>query len=366
MTTLKRGLDGGMDEMGNKKIKADGEAKGDDLLEIRVLIDNFMASVVIGKGGSNVKQVRTESGAFVSILKHDNPSKERIMTVKGTEENISHAMGLIHSILLAAQTEKGPGGAQTDDAVPSASEEYAMKLMIHKFLAGSIIGKGGCIIKEIQEASKARISLSNEPLPNSTEKTVQITGTAETFRVGLQRVLTQLFQNSLKPGCTTILYVPGAVGGPMGMPMGGPMGGPMGPGPSPYPPYGAPHHPPHPQHPHQHPVQYGGPQNPYAAPGGYQQPPYGGAAPSMGGAPGGSKTEKIVIPTVCTGTVIGKGGQIISDIKTQSGTQITIADASPTTPEDRVVAITGSSQGIQFAISLIRQRVESYQPPNAM
>merc|ERR1712106_435777 len=87
--------------------------------------------------------------------------------------------------------------------------------------------------------------------------------------------------------------------------------------------------------------------------------PIGGGAQS---APGGDKTEKIVIPTVCTGSVIGKGGSIISDIKLQSGTFISIADPEPTTPDDRVVSVTGTGQGIQTAIFLIRQRVEAYQP----
>jgi hypothetical protein len=82
------------------------------------------------------------------------------------------------------------------------------------------------------------------------------------------------------------------------------------------------------------------PQSPYGAPPGgspYGQAPSPYGAPAQGqygapaplGAGGASKTEKIVIPTVCAGTVIGKGGTIIGDIKTKSQTQITIADASP-------------------------------------
>ena len=78
---------------------------------------------------------------------------------------------------------------------------------------------------------------------------------------------------------------------------------------------------------------------------------------------GPPKTEKIVIPTVCAGTVIGKGGSIIRDIKLQSSTTITIADPEPTAPQDRIVSISGTGHGIQTAISLIRHRVESYTPP---
>ena len=94
--------------------------------------------------------------------------------------------------------------------------------------------------------------------------------------------------------------------------------------------------------------------------------PYGQIATPYGADPHGVKTEKIVIPSVCAGTVIGKGGSIIAEIKSQSGCQVSIATAEPTAPQDRVVSITGSSQGINAAIQLIRQRVESYQPPSHM
>jgi len=349
MSALKRSLDDTTADEGIKKIKADGTETA-ELMEIRCLIDNYEASVIIGKAGSNVKMVRLESGAFVSILKTDSPvSKERVMTVKGDEVNISKALELIVTLLLDASNSR----KQTDPAGAGESEvQYAMKILIHKFLAGSIIGKGGTIIREIQDETKARLQLSNEPLPGSTEKTVTITGTADTVRACALRVLGQLATNPLRPNSSTTLYIPG---GPVQQAYGG-HGGHGGHGaPSPY---GAP------------PPSF----NPYGAPppqqySPYQQAPSYGAPPPIsyqpqGGGAGG-KTEKIVIPTVCAGTVIGKGGSIIRDIKTQSGTQITISDPEPTAPNDRVVAVTGSQQGIQQAIYLIRQRVESYQPPGA-
>jgi len=66
----------------------------------------------------------------------------------------------------------------------------------------------------------------------------------------------------------------------------------------------------------------------------------------------------MVIPKACSGAVIGRGGSIISQIKLQSGTQISIADAAPGS-EDRVVSITGAPQAIQSAMFMIRQRVDA-------
>lgn len=336
-TSLKRGLEEQVvDEQGVKKLKAEGEAKPEgELLESRLLIDNYEASVIIGKGGENVKVVRTDSGAFVSILKTESAvSKERVMTIKGTPDAIAKAIMLIVNLLLESANSR----KQKDPTAATGELEtsYTVKILIHKFLAGSIIGKGGTIIKEIQEQSGAKVQLSNDPLTNSTEKTVTVTGTAEQVNSAASRIMTQLHENPLRQGCTSIPYVPGQAAAAAGA---SPYGAPAAP-------YGAP------------PGAYGYPPQPgYGA-------PYGAPAAAPAAA-GPSKVEKIVIPTVCAGTVIGKGGSIIRDIKTQSGCAITIADPQPTTPADRVVAITGSAQGISTAIYLIRQRVESYQPPPA-
>lgn len=329
---------------GIKIAKTEGEVMkaSDEMMEIRCLIDNYEASVIIGKGGANVKNIRAESSAFVSILKKESEiSKERVLTVKGSEESIALAMKLIATLLLDAGNQR----KLTDPKGPEPETQFGIKVLIHKFLAGSIIGKGGCIIREIQEATQCRISLSVDALAGSTEKTVTITGTPDTLHAGFVRVLSQLSNNPLRNGSTTILYVPGAANATAAFG-------------APFNPYGAP-----PQQQQQSPygAQYGAPQQ--------QQSPYGapyGAAPPQQGPAGVQKTEKIVIPTVCAGTVIGKGGSIIRDIKNQSSTNITIADPEPTAPADRVVSVTGSHQGIQIAIHLIRQRVESYQPPNAM
>lgn len=327
---MKRTADS-IEESDSKKLKMEGD---DGLIEIRCLIDNYEASVIIGKAGSNVKRIREESSAFVSILRNDYNAKERVLTLKGTVEYIAHASELVTTLLLETANARKEG--------QESDESVCLKILHHKTSAGAIIGKGGAIIREIQETTGVRMSLSVETLGASTEKSCSISGTPEQIRAAVSRVVTQLSENPLRPGTHQTLYVPGAPVGPPASPYGAPPPG-----------YGPPGgYPPH---------SYGAP--PPAA-GGYYAPPPGGAPPKWGGAQTGpQKTEKIVIPTVCAGTVIGKGGSIIRDIKTQSGTVVTIADPEPTAPADRVVSITGTSHGIQTAISLIRHRVESYTPP---
>lgn len=324
---MKRSTDSEEVEPTSKKLKLEGD---DGLIEIRILIDNYEASVVIGKGGANVKAIRTMSSAFCSILRNDYQSKERILTLKGTVAYISKAAEMIASLLIDASNEK----SETAEKITTST----MKVLLHKSCAGAIIGKAGVIIKEIQESTGAKLSLSTEPLGSSTEKTCSITGDPSQIHAAFTRVVAQLNDNPPKTGIPSIPYVPGAAAAARPA---------YGAPPSGYgaPPYGAP-------------PSYGGPPPP--GPGGY----YG--APSGYGAPPAEppKTEQIVIPTVCAGSVIGKGGLIIRDIKAQSSTTITIADPTPSAPGDRLVTITGTPSGVQYAISLIRHRVESYTPPD--
>jgi len=72
--------------------------------------------------------------------------------------------------------------------------------------------------------------------------------------------------------------------------------------------------------------------------------------------------QKIAIPSVCAGCVIGKGGQIIRDLRTQSNCLINVEKPDPAVPNERVVTIKGTNHAIQTAVYLIRQCVEQYKP----
>ena len=58
------------------------------------------------------------------------------------------------------------------------SKTYPLRLLIPHILIGSIIGKGGARIKEIQEASGARLNASDSCLPLSTERSLVVMGVA--------------------------------------------------------------------------------------------------------------------------------------------------------------------------------------------
>lgn len=246
------------------------------------------------------------------------------MVVKGSNSQIAKGIHLISDLLIEAANRDKKG-----ETVPQ-SDSTAIRLLVHRSAVGAVIGKQGAVIKETQSETGARVQVSNDPLPQSTEKTVTISGTPSSIHQATNRILTQLKESPIRPNVKVFPYVPGQPlypqAGPYGMPQyqmqvpGGYPGGPQALGL----PQGSPYN-----------------MNPIAAP---------------------TNTQKIAIPTVCAGCVIGKGGSVIRDLRQQSGTNISIADPDPSSPNERVVTLTGSPQGIHSAIYLIRNLVEQYQP----
>jgi len=273
------------------------------IMEFRFLIDNSCVGGLIGKGGANVKRVRDESGAHVSVIKSESRSvSERIMLLKGTVRSIAKAAQMCGELLIEARA------AGAENRANCAADQAQLRLLVHKQAVGAIIGKAGSVIKETQAETGARVQVSNEPLPNSTEKSVAITGTPAALEAALGRIAQQLKDNPLKPGTRSYEYNPNAAG-------------------------------------------YG-----------YVPPPHNALPLPINAVGVTPSTQKIAIPTVCAGCVIGKNGSVIRDLRAQSQTNISISDPEPDAPNERVVTLTGTAQGIQHAVYLIRQLVEQYQP----
>jgi hypothetical protein len=118
-------------------------------------------------------------------------------------------------------------------------------------------------------------------------------------------------------------------------------------------------------------------QQQHGAPFGAPPAGYGGYGGGSGGYGGGSgvpraprdrlsdptqSTQRIAIPTVCSGVVLGHRGDIVREMARASGAKISLAPPEADTPTERVVSIIGNPQQIEHAIQLIKTAVESYTP----
>jgi poly(rC)-binding protein 2/3/4 len=359
-------------------------------LHVRAIISSAEAATVIGKGGENVSQIRALAGAKLTVSEYSRGAVERILTVSGPVDAVAKAFGLIIRTL---------NQEPLDTPSTEKSKTYPLRLLIPHILIGSIIGKSGVRIREIQEQSGARLNASETTLPLSTERSLVVLGVADavhiaTYYIGstLVEQLTERFggpaasnyasrhggpQSVVPGGMQIVPYVPQQVGGQMGHAdsyrRGGPPGGPNQPPRQPAP-YGQPYpHGPQPPHPQAQPhYNAGSPRAPYVGPGPPQPQPYGqhpgvpqphhsGAPqqqPPMAGAgmPGQPITQQIFIPNDMVGAIIGKGGAKINEIRQLSGSVIKINEPQDNNNE-RLVMITGTAESNQMALYMLYQRL---------
>ena len=280
-----------------------------------------------------------------------------------------------------------------ESASTSQSKTYPLRLLVPHILIGSIIGKSGVRIREIQEASGARLNVSDSCLPLSTERSLVVLGVADavhiaTYYVG-QTLVEQLTERFGGPAASAYAT---RSGGPAGVVPGGMQVVPYVPQPAggqyghpdnyrrqnnqaqrtPANPYGVPYvqgQLPQPQP--QAPVHYANsPQHGYAGAGPHQPQPHGAhpaphshagppAQPVQGMVPGQPLTQQIFIPNDMVGAIIGKGGAKINEIRQLSGSVIKINEPQDNSNE-RLVTITGTSECNQMALYMLYSRLGEY------
>ena len=211
---------------------------------------------------------------------------------------------------------------------------------------GTIIGRQGLKIKQIQDASGVRMVAQKEMLPQSTERIVEVQGTPD----GVQKAVWEIGKclvDDEQRGYGTVLYSP-AVRVQGGAP---PLNGTGGGG------YGAPR-------------SYnrtgngadftggGGAPSSYSAPRRNTGPSDG---PPLSSLEEGEdiQTQNISIPADMVGCIIGRGGSKISEIRKSSGARISIAKAPHDDTGERMFTITGGPSANEKALYLLYENLEA-------
>ncbi|KAH9483881.1 RNA-binding protein rnc1 [Psilocybe cubensis] len=294
-------------------------------IHMRCLIVTQDASIIIGKGGSHVNEIREKSGARVMVSESIPGNPERILNVSGPLDAVSKAFGLI-----VRRINDEPFDVPS---VPG-SRAVTIKFMIPNSRMGSVIGKQGSKIKEIQDASGARLNASEGMLPGSTERVLSVAGVADAIHIAtyyIGNILIEAQEKMPSYANSNSSYRPS------NNPRGNGRSGGGGPGGSSYVPQGG-YNPGSTYAPHNPPTQL--------------------------------QTQQIYIPNDLVGCIIGKGGSKINEIRHMSASQIKIMEPgavgqgvngapAPAGQEgERLVVITGQPANIQMAVQLLYHRLE--------
>jgi len=283
---------------------------------MRALIITSDASVIIGKQGRHINEIRELSNARLNISESIPSNPERILTVSGALDAVSKAFGL-----LVRRINDEP----FDQPSLPGSRAASIRFIIPNSRMGAIIGRQGSKIKEIQEASGARLHAGETMLPGSTERILSITGVADALHIAVYYVGATLLEHPDR-GSNNLPYRPAAVNRALT------------------------------------PSLVGSPLN---------SPSASMLALSATNSPKalasvltpGLQTQQIFIPNDLVGCIIGKGGQKINEIRQLSASHIKIMErnagiAAGGSGSERLVTITGPPPNIQMAVTLLYQRLE--------
>jgi len=146
------------------------------MVHMRCLILTQDASVIIGKGGVHIAEIRKKSAARVLVSEAIPGVPERILNISGQLENVAkvRSTSLHHQSWLTFGQAFGLISRRMNDEpfdVTSGpnSRPVTVRLAIPHQRMGSVIGKGGLKIKEIQDLSGAQLKASESVLPGSNE-----------------------------------------------------------------------------------------------------------------------------------------------------------------------------------------------------
>jgi hypothetical protein len=137
-------------------------------IDLRIILSRDEVAFLFGFDGMLINQLRQQTGAHIQLT--DGESFEYILLVSGTIELIFKAFSLVCRKLW---------DLLTNIAGPGHNRPLKIRIAVAASQCGSIIGKAGAKVKEIRDLTGAQIQVSHDPLPNSTERCVEISGSGE-------------------------------------------------------------------------------------------------------------------------------------------------------------------------------------------
>lgn len=174
-------------------------------LTLRSLVSTKEAGIIIGKAGATIASIRNATGVKAGVSKVVPGVQDRVFSATGDVEGIAAAYGEIARLLLETPL------SDSSLPPPPVGAFTSIRLLISHNLMGTVIGRSGLKIKQIQDASGARMVASKEMLPQSTERVVEVQGAVEAIKTAILEISKCLLED-WERGQGTVQYHPGAAG----------------------------------------------------------------------------------------------------------------------------------------------------------
>lgn len=138
-----------------------------------------VAGRVIGKGGETIRDLKARSGADMDVDQSTLPGRPRTITYRGPRSKVKIAKDLVRMI-----------ASGVSEAMLPLGEARRAVLSIPARTAGRVIGKGGEIVRELQNRSHAKVDFDHANIRGGgpDEKIVVVTGTTEAVTKAMEMI----------------------------------------------------------------------------------------------------------------------------------------------------------------------------------
>ncbi|OMH84765.1 RNA-binding protein rnc1 [Zancudomyces culisetae] len=165
-------------------------------LALRALVTCKEAGVIIGKSGSRITDLRGKYEIKANVSKLVPGSNNRILTITGNEEMLGNAFYDIAQIL--SEFIVVTDFSKIKDRSFNTENLVLVRLLVSHLMVGTIIGKQGLNIHNIQHNSNTRIVSPKGLLPQSTERVVEIYGRPDGIKLAVQEISRYLMGDSTR------------------------------------------------------------------------------------------------------------------------------------------------------------------------
>ncbi|XP_073143914.1 KH domain-containing protein HEN4-like [Henckelia pumila] len=181
-----------------EKISTEDSMTSRQEVVFKILCPNYQVGAVIGKGGSVVRALESESGASIRVGRALAECDENIITISSME-NVERqhspaqkAVILVFNRCMEVRMEKGW-------YLDSKASPVSARLLVPSNQVFCLLGQGGAIISEMRKVTGAGIwIIGGDQVPkcgSENEKVVQITGEFGNVKVALSKVTARLRDN---------------------------------------------------------------------------------------------------------------------------------------------------------------------------
>nr|CAD7404776.1 unnamed protein product [Timema poppensis] len=164
---------------------------------VEIMVPGPKVGLIIGKGGETIKTLQEKSGAKMVVIQDGpNQEQEKPLRISGDPQKVEYAKQLVYDLIAEKEMQQaynrgGGGGGGGPRGAPGGGnhnfDEYggndgsggggdSVEVLVPRAAVGVVIGKGGDMIKKIQNETGARVQFQQGRDDGPGERRCLLTG----------------------------------------------------------------------------------------------------------------------------------------------------------------------------------------------